>query len=169
MVRYQSPDYEPTLPVSEKSNPLTGDIDRASASGIVGMLQACDGQMFAEDSGDGYQVRTRSGRSNQFQFFWILLTTVLSETLEPTGDRNNGGGRQEGGANSQGILTPPPFCLSVGPDTLAFLLLLYQDPQDSLVVLSGCGTSGRIAFLTSVNILKEARQKRHCFKEFFQK
>uniref|UniRef100_A0A3B5MIF4 SIS domain-containing protein n=1 Tax=Xiphophorus couchianus TaxID=32473 RepID=A0A3B5MIF4_9TELE len=45
---FQSTDYEPTLPVTEKSNPLTRDIDRASASSIVKMLQACDAQMFQE-------------------------------------------------------------------------------------------------------------------------
>lgn len=53
----QSPDYEPSLPVSEKSNPLTRDIDRASANCIVRMLQACDAQMFQEETGDTYQVQ----------------------------------------------------------------------------------------------------------------
>uniref|UniRef100_A0A3Q3GUM6 Glucokinase regulator n=1 Tax=Labrus bergylta TaxID=56723 RepID=A0A3Q3GUM6_9LABR len=48
-------DYEPSLPVSEKSNPLTRDIDRASANNIVRMLQACDTQIFQEDSEDTYQ------------------------------------------------------------------------------------------------------------------
>lgn len=54
---FQSPDYEPSLPVSEKSNPLTRDIDRASANCIVRMLQACDTQMFQEATGDSYQVQ----------------------------------------------------------------------------------------------------------------
>lgn len=34
----------------------------------------------------------------------------------------------------------------------ACLLCLKQDPEDSLVVLSGCGTSGRMAFLISVKV-----------------
>lgn len=56
MVCNQSPDYEPSLPVSEKSNPLTRDIDQASTIGIVRMLHACDGQMFEDDTGVRYQV-----------------------------------------------------------------------------------------------------------------
>ncbi|KAK5891129.1 hypothetical protein CgunFtcFv8_018417 [Champsocephalus gunnari] len=76
MHEWESPYYEPSLPVSEKSNPLTRDIDRASSGCIVRMLQACDSQMFLEEAG-----------------------------------------------------------------------ATYQDPRDGLVVLSGCGTSGRLAFL----------------------
>lgn len=53
----QSPDYEPSLPVSEKSNPLTRDMDRAPAGCIVRMLQACDAQMFQEGTGATYQVQ----------------------------------------------------------------------------------------------------------------
>uniref|UniRef100_A0A669E8Y4 SIS domain-containing protein n=1 Tax=Oreochromis niloticus TaxID=8128 RepID=A0A669E8Y4_ORENI len=48
--------YEPSLPVSEKSNPLTRDIDQASAYSIVKMLQLCDSQMFQEEAGTAYQV-----------------------------------------------------------------------------------------------------------------
>uniref|UniRef100_H3D9U3 SIS domain-containing protein n=1 Tax=Tetraodon nigroviridis TaxID=99883 RepID=H3D9U3_TETNG len=91
--------YEPSLPVSEKSNPLTGDIDRASASTIVRMLQACDGQMFEEDAGVGYQR---------------LFSKEVVETMVEVAKK---------------------------------VELILKDPQDSLVVLSGCGTSGRIAFL----------------------
>lgn len=67
------------------------------------------------------------------------------------------------------------FCWPVGPDVLTFLLFLWQDPQDSLVVLSGCGTSGRIAFLIAVKISKEAKKtpdnnrNKHYFKELFSK
>lgn len=46
---FQSPDYEPSLPVSEKSNPLSRDIDRASANQIVRILQTCDAQMFQKN------------------------------------------------------------------------------------------------------------------------
>ncbi|KAK5874902.1 hypothetical protein CesoFtcFv8_027448 [Champsocephalus esox] len=90
MHEWEFPYYEPSLPVSEKSNPLTRDIDRASSGCIVRMLQACDSQMFLEEAG-----------------------------------------------------------------------ATYQDPRDGLVVLSGCGTSGRLAFLiTSAfnRALKELNQ-----------
>ena len=53
----QSADYEPSLPVTEKSNPLTRDIDRASANMIVRMLQVCDAEMFQQATGAAYQVQ----------------------------------------------------------------------------------------------------------------
>ncbi|TMS11534.1 Glucokinase regulatory protein [Larimichthys crocea] len=99
MHEWESPDYEPSLPVSEKSNPLTRDIDRASANCIVQMLQACDAQMFQEETGATYQR---------------LLSERVVETLMEVAQR---------------------------------VELILKDPQDSLVVLSGCGTSGRMAFL----------------------
>lgn len=46
---WESPDYEPSLPVSEKSNPLSREIDRASANQIVRILQTCDAQMFQKN------------------------------------------------------------------------------------------------------------------------
>ncbi|XP_041822257.1 glucokinase regulatory protein [Chelmon rostratus] len=99
MHEWESPDYEPSLPVSEKSNPLTRDIDRASANCIARMLQACDAQMFQEETGGTYQR---------------LLSDQVVETLMEVSKR---------------------------------VELILKDPQDSLVVLSGCGTSGRMAFL----------------------
>uniref|UniRef100_A0A3B3BDP6 SIS domain-containing protein n=1 Tax=Oryzias melastigma TaxID=30732 RepID=A0A3B3BDP6_ORYME len=98
---FQSSDYEPSLPVTEKSNPLTRDIDRASPSGIVGMLEACDAQMFQRETGTNYQ-----------RLFDDQVVTTLTEVAK----------RVE---------------------------LILKDPQDSLVVLSGCGTSGRLAFFIS--------------------
>lgn len=61
----------------------------------------------------GTATRSELGQGETISliFLGILHTTVLSETLEPTGDRNDGGGGQEGGANSQGILAPPPILL----------------------------------------------------------
>uniref|UniRef100_A0A8P4G7C7 SIS domain-containing protein n=1 Tax=Dicentrarchus labrax TaxID=13489 RepID=A0A8P4G7C7_DICLA len=99
MHEWESQDYEPSLPVSEKSNPLTRDIDRASAKCIVRMLQACDAQMFQEETGATYQR---------------LLGERVVETVVEVAKR---------------------------------VQLVLKDPQDSLVVLSGCGTSGRMAFL----------------------
>lgn len=99
---WESPDYEPSLPVSEKSNPLTCDIDRASANHIVRMLHASDTQMFQEETRATYQR---------------LLSEQVVETL------------MEVAKNVE---------------------LILKDPRDSLVVLSGCGTSGRLAFLITV-------------------
>lgn len=70
---FQSPDYEPSLPVSEKSNPLTRDIDRASANCIVQMLQACDAQMFQEETGATYQVQLFNTQCVDFCFGFFSL------------------------------------------------------------------------------------------------
>ncbi|KAM9836019.1 glucokinase regulatory protein [Aulostomus maculatus] len=99
MREWESSDYEPSLPVSEKSNPVTRDIDRASASRTVSMLKSCDAQMFQEESGTTYQR---------------LFSGNVVETLMEVAQR---------------------------------VELILKDSEDSLVVLSGCGTSGRLAFL----------------------
>lgn len=81
----QSPDYEVSLPVTEKSNPLTRDLDRASANDIVTMLEACDSQIFHHrDSGGCYQVDTHTHlelppRAVLF-FFPRIVYPVLPET-----------------------------------------------------------------------------------------
>ncbi|XP_067439087.1 glucokinase regulatory protein isoform X3 [Thunnus thynnus] len=110
MREWESPDYEPSLPVSEKSNPLTRDIDRASASHMVRMLQACDTQMFQEEAGTTYQR---------------LLSDKVVKTMMEVAER---------------------------------VALILKDPQDSLVVLSGCGTSGRLAFLIASSFNRALRQ-----------
>ncbi|KAK9524036.1 hypothetical protein VZT92_017903 [Zoarces viviparus] len=101
MHEWESPDYEPSLPVSEKSNPLTRDIDRASPNCIVRMLQACDAQMFQDGTGATYQR---------------LLSEQVVETLTEVAKQ---------------------------------VEHILKDPRDSLIVLSGCGTSGRLAFLVA--------------------
>ncbi|XP_043965922.1 glucokinase regulatory protein isoform X1 [Gambusia affinis] len=106
----RSADYEPTLPVSEKSNPLTRDMDRASACSIVKMLQACDAQMFQEKSQTEYQR---------------LLSDEIVKTLMEVAER---------------------------------VRLILKDPQDSLVVLSGCGTSGRLAFFMASGFNRELQR-----------
>lgn len=45
----QSPGYESPLPVTEKSNPLSRDIDRAGPQQIVRVLQECDAEVFQGD------------------------------------------------------------------------------------------------------------------------
>ncbi|KAM3857069.1 glucokinase regulatory protein [Diretmus argenteus] len=113
---WESPDYEPRLPVSEKSNPLTHDIDRAPANRIVRLLQACDAQMFQEDAG---------GQRSTYQ---RLYSDGVVKTIVEVAKR---------------------------------VELILKCPEESMVVLSGCGTSGRLAFLTATGFnraLKELNQ-----------
>nr|XP_015808016.2 glucokinase regulatory protein [Nothobranchius furzeri] len=110
MSEWESAEYEPSLPVSEKSNALTRDIDQASAERIVRMLQLCDAQMFQEETGPTYQR---------------ILSCQMVRTLMEVAERVH---------------------------------LILQDPQDSLVVLSGCGTSGRLAFFITSGFNKALRQ-----------
>lgn len=108
--QWESADYEPSLPVSEKSNPLTRDIDQASAYSIVKMLQLCDSQMFQEEAGTAYQR---------------LLSDPVVKTLMEVAKR---------------------------------VAVIIKDPQESCVVMSGCGTSGRLAFLISSGFNKALSQ-----------
>ncbi|XP_041834434.1 glucokinase regulatory protein isoform X2 [Melanotaenia boesemani] len=110
---WESADYEPSLPVTEKSNPLTCDIDRASANSIVRMLQVCDAEIFIKETGSSYQR---------------LLSDQVVKTLMDVAER---------------------------------VELILKDPQDSLVVLSGCGTSGRLAFLITSGFNRSLRQLNH--------
>ncbi|XP_029369300.1 glucokinase regulatory protein [Echeneis naucrates] len=108
----RSPDHEPTLPVSEKSNPLTHNIDQASAACIVRMLQACDAQMFQAETGETYQVPR-------------LQSDAVVKTVMEVAKR---------------------------------VELILKDPLDKLVVLSGCGTSGRLAFLMASSFNRELKK-----------
>ncbi|KAM4537642.1 glucokinase regulatory protein isoform 1-T1 [Fundulus diaphanus] len=110
---WESADYEPNLPVSEMSNPLTRDIDRAPVRSIVKMLQACDAQMFRDKSGAAYER---------------LLSDQVVKSLMEVSER---------------------------------VQLILKDPQDGLVVLSGCGTSGRLAFLVTSRFNRKLRQLNH--------
>lgn len=101
---WECSDYEPTLPVSEKSNPLSRDIDRASANQIVKILQACDGQIFRKEGTNDHYQR-------------ILDEVVLKSVM----------------------------------DVALRVEQILKDPQGSLVVLSGCGTSGRLAYLNAIS------------------
>ncbi|XP_061561641.1 glucokinase regulatory protein [Phycodurus eques] len=113
MHEWESPDYEPSLPVSEKSNPLTRDIDRASPSRIVRMLQSCDAEMFLKETGSTYQM--------------LLCDKVVKTMME----------------------------------VAELVELILKEPLDSLVVLSGCGTSGRLAFLVVSGFNKALREMNH--------
>ncbi|XP_055084704.1 glucokinase regulatory protein [Periophthalmus magnuspinnatus] len=108
---WESLDYEPSLPVSEKSNPLSRDLDRASANQIVRILQACDMQMFEKEDCNGHYQR-------------ILSDSVLKTVME----------------------------VALRVETI------IKDPENSLVVLSGCGTSGRLAFLIATTFNKALKE-----------
>ena len=41
--------YEAALPITEKSNPLTQDLDKADAKEIVRLLGQCDAEIFQEE------------------------------------------------------------------------------------------------------------------------
>ncbi|XP_012869038.1 PREDICTED: glucokinase regulatory protein [Dipodomys ordii] len=90
--------YEAAVPITEKSNPLTRDLDKADAKKIVELLGQCDAEIFQEEGQaiPAYQVTQSAGPVKQTCF-------------------------------------------------------LPQEPDGGLVVLSGGGTSGRMAFLMSVS------------------
>ncbi|KAF5909628.1 glucokinase regulatory protein isoform X1, partial [Clarias magur] len=107
MQHWQHSNYEPYLPVTEKSNPITRDIDRANSKEIVQMLQKCDTEIFE---------RTSHGNP----MYQTLNSSPVNQTILDISKR---------------------------------VEVILKDPEDSLIVLSGCGTSGRVAFLlvTSFN------------------
>ncbi|KAL2098835.1 hypothetical protein ACEWY4_005315 [Coilia grayii] len=100
---WESPGYESPLPVTEQSNPLSRDIDRAGPGQIVRVLQECDAEVFQGDLEPDSQYKR-------------LYSESVVQTLKKVAERVNA---------------------------------ILKDPEDCLIVLSGCGTSGRIAFLLS--------------------
>lgn len=101
-------------------------MDEASASGLVGTLQASNGQMFEEDAGVRYQVSHLFQGHNQSHVFWVSHATVILETFQQRG----------GGAKRVELILKVSslylyFCWSVGPDVLTVLLFLGRDPQDN--------------------------------------
>uniref|UniRef100_A0A8D0PWL6 Glucokinase regulatory protein n=1 Tax=Sus scrofa TaxID=9823 RepID=A0A8D0PWL6_PIG len=97
--------YEAALPITEKSNPLTQDLDKADAKEIVRLLGQCDAEIFQEEG----QVMP----TYQRLYSESTLTTMVQVA----------GKVQE----------------------------VLKEPEGGLVVLSGGGTSGRMAFLMSVS------------------
>ncbi|MCJ8736753.1 hypothetical protein PDJAM_G00016030 [Pangasius djambal] len=106
MQHWQHSSYEPYLPLTEKSNPITRDIDRASPKEIVELLQKCDAEIFERTSQGNPMYQTLNSSS-------VVQTIVdVSKRVE----------------------------------------VILKDPEDSLIVLSGCGTSGRVAFLLATSL-----------------
>ncbi|KAF7704538.1 hypothetical protein HF521_021610 [Silurus meridionalis] len=105
MQHWQQSSYEPHLPVTEKSNPITRDIDRANPREIVQMLQKCDAEIFENISHENPMYQTLNSLP-------VVQTIVeVSKRVE----------------------------------------VILKDPEESLIVLSGCGTSGRVAFLLATS------------------
>ncbi|XP_023566730.1 glucokinase regulatory protein isoform X2 [Octodon degus] len=97
--------YEAAVPITEKSNPLTRDLDKANAEEIVQLLGQCDAEIFQEE-GQALPVYQR-----------LYSESVLTTMVQVAG-------------KVQEVL---------------------KEPDGGLVVLSGGGTSGRMAFLMSVS------------------
>ncbi|XP_022347239.1 glucokinase regulatory protein-like [Enhydra lutris kenyoni] len=97
--------YEAALPITEKSNPLSQDLDKADAEQIVRLLGQCDAEIFQEEG--------RVMPTDQRPYSESILTTMIQVA----------GKVQE----------------------------VLKEPERGLVVLSGGGNSGRMAFLMSVS------------------
>ncbi|KAK3563713.1 hypothetical protein QTP86_034442 [Hemibagrus guttatus] len=115
MQHWQQSSYEPYLPVTEKSNPITRDIDRANPKEIVEMLQKCDAEIFE---------RTSYGNT----IYQTLNSSSVVQTLVDVSKR---------------------------------VEVILKDPEDSLIVLSGCGTSGRVAFLLATSLNRLLASQNH--------
>lgn len=71
----QLTEYEDTLPITERSNPITQDIDLSDSVQIVQLLKKCDEEIFQkeEDSATNYKVQNDS----------MLTTSVNCVSLSP--------------------------------------------------------------------------------------
>ncbi|XP_066524513.1 glucokinase regulatory protein [Hoplias malabaricus] len=105
MQHWEQSSYEPFLPISEKSNPITNNIDIAGPEEIVQMLQICDAEIFDRTSHEEATYQKLSSCS--------MVQTMVNISKK------------------------------VG--------MILKDPEESLIVLSGCGTSGRVAFLLATS------------------
>uniref|UniRef100_A0A8I3WY44 Glucokinase regulator n=1 Tax=Callithrix jacchus TaxID=9483 RepID=A0A8I3WY44_CALJA len=99
--------YEAAVPITEKSNPLTWDLDKADAEKIVRLLGQCD-----------------------------------THALDPANKHANPNPTSR--LYSESILTTMVHVAGKVQEVL-------KEPDGGLVVLSGGGTSGRMAFLMSVS------------------
>ncbi|XP_056669181.1 glucokinase regulatory protein isoform X2 [Monodelphis domestica] len=102
--KWELSEYEASLPITEKSNPLTKDLDKANAEQIVQLLGQCDAEIFQEEG---------SAMPAYQRLYSESILTTMVHVAEKV---------QE----------------------------VLKDPEGGLVVLSGGGTSGRMAFLMSV-------------------
>ncbi|XP_013406772.1 glucokinase regulatory protein [Lingula anatina] len=107
-----------SLPVTERSNPLTANIDISLPEDIVSLLQHCDREIF-----HGWDNQTE-GQKDLDQLKGLLDGRTIRLVEKIAGEVAN----------------------------------LLRKPSDNLIVLSGCGTSGRLAFLTARTFNKWLRE-----------
>ncbi|XP_036448725.1 glucokinase regulatory protein isoform X2 [Colossoma macropomum] len=106
MQHWEHSSYEPSLPITEKSNPITRDIDRANPDEIVQLLKKCDAEIF--------------DRTTHLDSMYQKLNSCsMAQTMVEISRR---------------------------------VEVILKDPENSLIVLSGCGTSGRVAFLLATSL-----------------
>ncbi|XP_069461547.1 glucokinase regulatory protein isoform X2 [Ambystoma mexicanum] len=98
---YKLAGYEASLPITEKSNPITKDLDRADPVQMVQLLRDCDAEIFQEEDDTLVNYKRLYSES--------VLRTVF--------------------------------------DIAKKVQEILKDPEDGLIVLSGCGASGRLAHL----------------------
>uniref|UniRef100_A0A672TE28 Glucokinase (hexokinase 4) regulator n=1 Tax=Sinocyclocheilus grahami TaxID=75366 RepID=A0A672TE28_SINGR len=103
--------YELSLPVTEKCNPISRDIDRANGKQMVQILRRCDAEIFEK-------------KINHNPFHQRLYSSPVIQTMVDVAKR----------------------------------VEMMLRVKESLIVLSGCGTSGRIAFLLVVWSLRKIYQ-----------
>ncbi|XP_060081243.1 glucokinase regulatory protein-like [Ylistrum balloti] len=103
-------------PITETANPITRNIDVATPTEIVGLLQKCDSEIF-----------------HGWQDYQGLCHSTTLRTIEQI---------------SQEVTT------------------ILRAPDSGLVIFSGCGTSGRLAFVSArtFNRRQEKAGKPPCFK-----
>uniref|UniRef100_A0A452ICD1 SIS domain-containing protein n=1 Tax=Gopherus agassizii TaxID=38772 RepID=A0A452ICD1_9SAUR len=107
-IAFQLAGYEATLPISEKSNPITRELDKADPVQIVQLLKECDAEIFQEED-EALLSYTRLYSESVLK----TMINIISKVQE-----------------------------------------VLKDPDNTLIVLSGGGTSGRLAFLIAVSFNK---------------
>ncbi|XP_064002870.1 glucokinase regulatory protein [Pogoniulus pusillus] len=109
--RWELVGYEAALPISEKSNPITRELDRADPLQIVQLLKECDAEIFQEEEEALLNYKRLYSQS--------VLKTMI--------------------------------------DIINKVQEVLKDPENGLIVLSGSGTSGRLAFLIATAFNKLLR------------
>ncbi|KAM4694062.1 glucokinase regulatory protein isoform 1-T2 [Discoglossus pictus] len=111
--------YEESLPITEKSNPITRELDKADPNQLVQLLRDCDAEIFQEEDDTILNYKR-------------LYSQSTLKTVENIAKK------------VQEIL---------------------KNPDDGLIVLSGCGASGRLALLlsNSFNSLLKGLHKTPCY------
>ncbi|NXP78201.1 GCKR protein, partial [Ramphastos sulfuratus] len=109
--RWELVGYEAALPISEKSNPITRELDRADPMQIVQLLKECDAEIFQEEEEALLNYKRLYSQS--------VLKTMI--------------------------------------DIINKVQEVLKDPENGLIVLSGSGTSGRLAFLIATAFNKLLR------------